>query len=418
LTDAAAIYTEAEALRSGGQPDLALERLSPLLSGQVEMAPWVLWKARQSAIKCLSAAMEWERVRELALTALEANPGNARAHRYLGHALIHLGDRPTAAQALQTSVELDPDDGEARTLLAIAADQSAPAPRTAVRPWPVEVKAFREPAGLIRRYILRGRDDPKFIAPASRFVTLGSCFALELAKRLEATGRPTFHEPIGEDVNSTLANRWLLDWVERGDDCPYADAMQAAFGSEMRARLAEGLAEADVVIMTLGVAPARFHHETGAFVLAAGVMSATVQTYLNSHFVMRTMTVAENVQNLQAIIGAIRRLSRRSPTIVLTVSPVPLQGSTEMASALEADCLSKSTLRVACQEVLDDPANRDVVYWPSFEMVRWAGPYWPAGGRMAYGADDGTTWHVSHWLVDLIVGLFLEHFSAAPADAD
>jgi hypothetical protein len=417
MTSAAAIYTEAEALRSGGDPTRALDLLAPLLDGGGgEMEPWVLWKARLCAIKCLAAGDDWERVRQLSMAAVAVNPENARAYRHLGEALIHVGDRSAAAEALETSYRLDPVQPDTRSLLAVARDQSTPPPRPTVRPWPSSIKAFRDPSETIRRYILRGRDDPKFIGPDTRFVTLGSCFAKELAKRLEAAGRQVFYEPIGEDVNSTLANRQLLDWIERGEASPHAEAMEGAFGPEMRQRLRAALAAADVVILTLGVAPAHFHHQTGEFVLAAGVMSPTVQAYLKSHHVMRTMTVAENAENLRAAIDVIRRLAQGSPRIVMTVSPVPLQGTTEMASAFEADCLSKSTLRVACQEVLDDPAYSGAVYWPSFEMVRWAGAYWPSGGAMAYGVDDGSSWHVSLWLVDLIVRLFLEHFAVAPAD--
>jgi hypothetical protein len=413
MRSAAATYAEADAIRRGGDPGSALRLLTPLLESGEEMEPWVLWKSRLCAIKCLSVAQDWAKVRELALAAVAAGPDNARAHRHLGEALIRLGDLPAAEEALETSRRLDPDQPDTRSLLTIARDRSTPPPRPPVRPMPSNIKAFRDPAELIRRYILRGRADPKFIGPDSRFVTLGSCFAQELAKRLQAAGREVFHEPIGEDVNSTLANHRLLDWIALGEASPYAEAMQDAFGADMRERLHAALAEADVVIMTLGVAPAHFHHQTGEFVLAAGVMSETLQAWLKSHHVMRTMTVAENAGRLRAAIDLIRRIGRREPRIVLTVSPVPLQGTTEMASALEADCLSKSTLRVACQEVLDDPAYQGTVYWPSFEMVRWAGAYWPSGGRLAYGADDGAPVHVSHWLVDLIVQLFLEHFALA-----
>lgn len=67
-----------------------------------------------------------------------------------------------------------------------------------------------------------------------------------------------------------------------------------------------------------------------------------------------------------------------------------------------ADCLSKSTLRVAIAEHMKE-ATSGVFYWPSFEMVRWIG----AHTGPAYGQDDNLTRHVNKSLVALIVDKFL-----------
>ena len=57
----------------------------------------------------------------------------------------------------------------------------------------------------------------------------------------------------------------------------------------------------------------------------------------------------------------------------------------------------------------------DVVYWPSFEIVRWLGPHLP---RPPFAEEDGKTRHVSLWVRDLIIGLFLEYFGPAAIAAD
>ncbi len=110
-------------------------------------------------------------------------------------------------------------------------------------------------------------------------------------------------------------------------------------------------------------------------------------------------------------------MAKRPPKIVLTVSPVPISGTTEFGSAVVADCVSKSTLRVACHEVATFHQAEDVVYWPSFEIVRWLGPHYGPAHPLVYGADDDNTRHVSGWIVKIIIDLFLERFSASQAGA-
>ncbi len=102
------------------------------------------------------------------------------------------------------------------------------------------------------------------------------------------------------------------------------------------------------------------------------------------------------------------RMAGPEVKVVLTVSPVPLAGTTEHDSAITADCLSKSTLRVACEEAVAARRGEGVLYWPSFEIVRWLGAHFGPETPGPYGADDGNTRHVSEWLIDLIVALFVE----------
>ena len=113
----------------------------------------------------------------------------------------------------------------------------------------------------------------------------------------------------------------------------------------------------------------------------------------------------------------VRRIAGRQVKMVLTVSPVPLAGTTEFASAVIADCLSKSTLRLACHEVVTSEAAQGVVYWPSFEIVRWLGTHFGPSQPPVFGVEDGNMRHVSSWLIDVIIDMFLEHWSVADAHA-
>jgi predicted TIM-barrel fold metal-dependent hydrolase len=91
---------------------------------------------------------------------------------------------------------------------------------------------------------------------------------------------------------------------------------------------------------------------------------------------------------------------------------VPLMGTAELSNAVLADCVSKTTLRVALHEVMQEFHPEEVYYWPSFEIVRWLGGHTTLP---AFGTDDGMSRHVSNWLVEVIVNRFSRHLFGAPA---
>jgi hypothetical protein len=86
--------------------------------------------------------------------------------------------------------------------------------------------------------------------------------------------------------------------------------------------------------------------------------------------------------------------------------------SFEYDSAMTADCVSKSVLRVAADEIMRKRLA-NVFYWPSFEIVRWAGGH----NGPVFGTADGSEFHVSEPLVDAIVGQFVATFGRAQAPA-
>ncbi len=164
----------------------------------------------------------------------------------------------------------------------------------------------------------------------------------------------------------------------------------------------------DVFILTLGVAPAFFDRETGAFVLPRP--TALNSRALAEKYRFRTTSVQENVDNVCYQLSFLRKLNPGAK-IVITESPVPLHMTFEFKSAVVADCLSKSTLRVAADQIVNHSGFRDIYYWPSFEVFRWVGSH--RGG--VYAVDDGASWHVSEAAVDVVVQAFVETFSAPAA---
>ena len=250
------------------------------------------------------------------------------------------------------------------------------------------------------------RGEPKFINRTTRFFTMGSCFARNLSYGLSANGYASHHMEISEYINTTFANRALVDWLS---DAPVDD--------EIRDRIAEllppgwnkentlqVLQASSVFILTLGVAPAFFDRATGAFVLPR--KSSLNSRALAEKYIFRTTSVKENVDNVLYLVNFIRSIAP-DIKIIVTVSPVPLFASFEYESAVQADCLSKSTMRLVAHEVVNNSNVQNILYWPSFEIFRWAG----SNSSNYYAADDGAAWHVSEEKVAGTIGAFIKMFA-------
>lgn len=356
----------------------------------------------------LGRGRRWAELADVAREAIERHPDFAPAHQHLGEALLQLGRFEEAKTSLRVAAETAERPTEARTLLRLAETGALHLRPADIRPWPGNLKHFRDPESLFRQYVLRHLPKGAFIGPDTSFVTLGSCFALHLARRLEAARKRIDYQDVAEEVNSTFANLHVLRWLEAGAIDPLTAQMAEVYGEPWRARLRASIASADVVILTLGVAPCFFDRQTGEFAFFR-FKSKTMHDQMHVLYEMRMTGVEENARNIREIAEVIRRIGKPGVKIVLTLSPVPLAGMPGVSSAPVADCLSKSTLRLACEQALAG-AQADTHYWPSFEMIRWLGPHLPS--RDVYGGDDGDSRHVADWMVDLIVRLFLEHHSS------
>ena len=340
--------------------------------------------------------------------AAARSPQPAKVHMYIAELLAH---EPINADIiehhLRQAVALDPKISQ--TAVADLAEWKKPAATKhapTVARYPSMSRLQGDLKACIRRDVLGNFEQAdRFIAPETCFFTMGSCFASNIAQSMKRLGLQAENISIGEEVNSTYANRYLLDWV-LGRQTPdnIAERFENIFsGHSTREDMLEMLRAADAFIYTVGVAPAFFDRETGHFVMPhyAKVSSRS----LASRFKFRMTTVSENRDNLFHIIANLRSIN---PTlrIFLTVSPVPLSATFERESAVIADCVSKSTLRVAVEEVVTDD-REGIYYWPSFEIVRWIGGHLPS----VFGVDNQISSHISLRYIDMIMELFLETLS-------
>jgi tetratricopeptide (TPR) repeat protein len=373
---------------------------------------------RRSAYKllaiCLEGVQDKNATERTLRDAISEYPGEADFHATLAIALMKSDRREEAGEMVAKALVLDPKNLRARGLRTVL---NRPPTKQRARwvAYPGQITAFGDAKKVIRTSLLRGYPErERFISPSTRILTLGSCFASNLARALQAKGFDAFSEFIGENVNSTYANRYFLKWVEDGVQDETGELMQAAYGEEVRLRYLEAARACNVFVFTLGLAPSFFHRETGQFFFMSLRNPASANGVM-AGYEMRTTNVEENVDNLREIINTIQRLSRNKVNAVLTVSPVPLAATTEMNSAVIADCLSKSTLRLACEQVRASDTTGLLHYWPSFEIVRWLGPHFSGAHPLVYGHDDNRTRHVSQWLVNVIIELFLETYSKEAA---
>jgi tetratricopeptide (TPR) repeat protein len=320
--------------------------------------------------------------------------------------------------SLEKAIALDPatfDTPMNRETLDIAKSRvSQPAPKAAatqrkkIGRYPETKDFVGDFDRLIKDHIaVNLNSEPKFLSKKTRFFTMGSCFARNLAMSLDKSGYPARHMEISEYINTTFANRVFVDWLSGAE-------IDDAIGERIAELLPQGwskdgtlqiIKDADVFILTLGVAPAFFDRVTGDFVLPRP--SALNSRVLAEKYLYRTTTVKENVDNVLYLVDFVRSISPRIK-LVVTVSPVPLLASFEFESAVQADCLSKSTMRLVAHEVVNNSNIENILYWPSFEVFRWAG----SNASDYYAADDGAAWHVSEDKVGGTIKAFVDMFSA------
>lgn len=264
-------------------------------------------------------------------------------------------------------------------------------------PYPQDVAEFADLDGLIDRSVLHGYRGKPFLTDDSAIVvTQGSCFARNVARSLGRMGQKVAHLNVNEYINTTFANAYFFEYaLNRAGCAPNVVAMfQDKIPDAEIERFKSTVRSCAAFILTIGVAPIWISRSTGEMVLAPDKRRM-------GEFEMRTSRVEDNRKNIKQIVRLIRAEAPNAE-VFLTLSPAPLNYSFEMPSTIVADCLSKSTLRVAIHEALQN-LDTGVKYWPSFEVVRWVGSHL----RPVFGDEDGHPRHVSDWIVDHITRAFI-----------
>jgi tetratricopeptide (TPR) repeat protein len=304
--------------------------------------------------------------------AIEIDPNHQKTRVALAQCLV---DKGALAAARHHCLAVDPKSAEisrARAILAAIDRVESDGNRRPVAKWPRARELFDDPRQLARDFILAEIDKNAIhLGPNTKLVTLGSCFAENLARELSVLGVETQHIGFAEILNSTYANRYFLDWLYEAGEVPELYPSFSRYFAKLDKDATRAVFDgADLFVYTLGVAPCLFEAISGKFVFNADSSEIGMHG-LSSRYQFRTTTVEENFQNMQSV-ASILLARKPNARLVYTVSPVPLNATFEYKSAIIADSVSNSILRAAADQ-LARAADPRLVYWPSFETVRWFG---------------------------------------------
>lgn len=284
---------------------------------------------------------------------------------------------------------------------------------------------------------------PFRIGPEDKVATAGSCFAQHIARHLKASGYTYFVTETAHPMGAALPEleaefsygvfsarfgnlytaRQLLqlfdrafnnfqsaeaDWQTEAGQWydPFRPNIQPngfASRQELEADRVQHLAavrrmfeELDVFVFTLGLTEAWECAEDGAILpLCPGVVAGE---YDPDRIRFVNFGVTEIIEDMTEFSKNLWEINPKA-RIILTVSPVPLVATAEDRHVLQSTMLSKSVLRVACDELSRD--HDRIAYFPSFETVM------SPAMRGANFAEDLRS--VTEPAVEQVMGLFLKH---------
>jgi tetratricopeptide (TPR) repeat protein len=394
--DAKAHYNLGNTLLKLGQLEVAVKNYEQALAIKPDYA-----EAHYNLGKCYVKLLKFSEAKHhLSLACQTTKPNSAKIHYSYACVLYQQGERDEAITHLRKSIQFKPDfEGAKLKLNDILSNM--PVKKQRFNRWPILMSEIDNLYEAAQKHVIDHSIKPIFnISDNTSFFTLGSCFAENLALSLASKNINVLYSRYAEEINSTFANLHFLEWATNQlEDSELCASFSNYFEGVTSKKIVKGISEADVIIFTIGVAPCFFSRVSKKFILPK--KNHTSLWSNDNDF--RMTTVNENHENLLKITNIIQELNP-SVNIVFTISPVPLKAFIGSKSIVQADTISKSVLRVAIHEVMDQ-SNGRVSYWPSYEIVRGLGMYFSG----TYGVDDGRSRHVSKHVVDIIIRLFLEH---------
>lgn len=365
------------------------------------------------AARCCYMAGPKERATELfRKLAMAVNTGAAYAE--LAKNLEELNHVEEAVEAWKKAAELDPENYRRKLLdiershQEVNCDQKRNQIRKGAFPDTGLIK--NDIRAAIIKYVAADLSGvPKFITKDTSFFSMGACFAKNTLQMIGRAGYKAAFLDVVDFMNTPLANRYYIKWLEEalpnGHLKDRFDEISQLSGMSREAVLGS-LRSMDVFIYTLGASSNFFDRKTGEFVLPKPIW-LTIKA-LKEKYISRSESVSESALNLSYALSFVRSVNKNA-NIVVVVAASPVLLTFERKSVIVADCLSKSALRLAAEEVVTSGAFDNLYYWPTFEVFRWLGPHIGA----VYGTDDGAPWHVSQDLLETTMSCFLEIFGCS-----
>lgn len=206
-------------------------------------------------------------------------------------------------------------------------------------------------------------------------LSLGSCFANTMGKRLQAHKFQSLVNPFGVIFNPLSLYKLLHNSISlplvQDQDLVFSQGVWYHYDthSELWANTVEVLKDkiqqkieqahqflqsTQVLMLTFGTAYGYFHLDNQQLV-------ANCHKVPQKHFEKRLLTIKEITEGFSALNQTLQTINPQIK-IVLTVSPVR-----HIKDTLPANQVSKSILRVACHQITEQFEN--VVYFPAYELM-------------------------------------------------
>lgn len=228
------------------------------------------------------------------------------------------------------------------------------------------------------------------ITPETRVISIGSCFAALFAEwladhgfnRAFDTDEGLLRSPLESPAAVAQQFRWAFGEFDIGDD---PDSTRRA------------LEQAEVVVITLGLAEAWFDLDTGEPLWRVPAPDSP------GNFAPRVMGVTESLGALETI-ERLRAQYMEATKIVYTVSPIRFRVTFRPMHALVANSASKAIVRATVDEFLrvhKEQVGSSYFYFPSYEIVR------------EYVADAySDNRHIYDYISDVILDIFARHYTS------
>ncbi|HNH88217.1 MAG TPA: GSCFA domain-containing protein [Thiobacillaceae bacterium] len=265
--------------------------------------------------------------------------------------------------------------------------------------WPDGRKSNNGRLGLYAQPVV----NPKFtFGGGDTILTIGSCFAREIEKRLvelgfdvpltgisvprEERASETANDIVNKYVPHAMANelRWAFDKSASFPEAAYLNLgggewhdphlganLKPGPLDRVKARRAHVIdvyqraRNAKIVVITLGLVEAWFDNEVGLYLNAAPPLPAIKAS--PKRFSFHLLSYEDILAALDDIHGILAKGINPDFKIIITVSPVPFKATFTGVDALQANMYSKSVLRTAAESFALRYSNVD--YFPSYEIV-------------------------------------------------
>jgi hypothetical protein len=215
------------------------------------------------------------------------------------------------------------------------------------------------------------------IAPETRVIAMGSCFAALFVEWLAANGYNRAFDAMSDrslvmnPLETPLAVSQQFRWAFREFDPTFAfwftrDKKKIEATEGRRLELRRTIASAEVMVITLGLAEAWFDRESGE-----ATWRLPPPEYRTERFEFAVTTAAETARALETI-DRLRCAYAPRMKIVYTLSPIRFAATFRPMSPLVANIISKSILRAGLDEFFrahPTETNETYFYFPSYEIV-------------------------------------------------